>query len=204
MRGGQFDAPAFRRGWSINPPMVSQARGDRRLDVTERRESLRPPELEELLEKLESQRGQLVGQARQMTDEEAGHRPSERDWSAKEQLLHLVTFERQWLEWAMTVRDEPGSEVGPPPPNPEAYPEAQTRSLDDVLLELATARSDTLAAIEGLTTEELQQRGRHLLFGEMSVLQMLRTLYRHDWMHMDQIAGRETSFRPDASGGSGS
>ena len=104
----------------------------------------------------------------------------------------------------MTVRDEPGSEVGPPPPNPEAYPEAQTRSLDDVLLELATARSDTLAAIEGLTTEELQQRGRHLLFGEMSVLQMLRTLYRHDRMHMDQIAGRETSFRPDASGGSGS
>ena len=162
---------------------------------------MRPAELEELLEKLESQREQLVGQVRQMTEEGAGRRPSERQWSAKEQLLHLATFERQWLEWAMTVRDEPGSEVGPPPPNPEAYPEAQTRSLDDILGELASARKDTVAAIEGLTTEELQRRGKHRLFGEMSVLQMLRSLYRHDRMHLDQIAGREPSFKAGSPGG---
>jgi uncharacterized damage-inducible protein DinB len=165
---------------------------------------MRPPELEELLEKIESQRGQLVGQLQQMTDAEAGRRPSERDWSAKEQVAHLATYERLWLEWAFAVRDKPGSQVGPTEGNPEAYPEAQASSLDDVLQGLAAARSDTLAAIEGLTTEELQRRGKHLLFGEMSVLQMLRTLYRHDRMHMDQIAGREPSFRPGASGGSGS
>ena len=101
----------------------------------------------------------------------------------------------------MTVRDEPGSEVGPPPPNPEAYPEAQTRSLDDILRELASARRDTLAAIDGLTSEELQRKGKHLLFGEMNVLQMLRSLYRHDRMHMDQMAGREPSFRPGGPSG---
>ena len=162
---------------------------------------MRPAELEELLEKLESQRGQLLGLVRQMTDEEAGRRPSERAWSAKEQLLHLVTFESQWLAWAMTVRREPGAEVGPPPPNPEAYPEAQTRSLDDILVGLASARKDTIAAIEGLSADELQRRGKHLLFGEMSVLQMLRSLYRHDRMHMDQIAGREPTFRPGTPGG---
>ena len=162
---------------------------------------MRPAELEELLEKMESQRGQLLGLVRQMTEEEAGHRPSERAWSAKEQLLHLATFDRQWLEWAVTVRDEPGAEVGPPPPNPEAYPEAQTRSLGDILGELASARKDTVAAIEGLSAEELQRRGKHMLFGEMSVLQMLRSLYRHDRMHMDQIAGREPSFRPGGPGG---
>ena len=162
---------------------------------------MRPAELEELLEKMESQRGQVLGLVRQMTEEEAGHRPSERAWSAKEQLLHLATFDRQWLEWAMTVRDEPGAEVGPPPPNPEAYPEAQTRSLGDILGEPASARKDTVAAIEGLSAEELQRRGKHLLFGEMSVLQMLRSLYRHDRMHMDQIAGREPSFKSGSPGG---
>ena len=165
---------------------------------------MRPPELEELLGKIESQRGQLVGQARQMTDEEAGHRPSEGQWSAKEQVAHLATYERHWLEWALAVRDKPGSQVGPTEGNPEAYPEAQAGSLDDVLQGLAAARSDTLAAIEGLTAEELQRKGNHLLFGEMSVLQMLRTLYRHDRMHMDQIGGREPSFRPRAPGGPGS
>jgi len=95
----------------------------------------------------------------------------------------------------MQVRDEPGCQVGPPPPNPSAYPEAETRSVADLLQELASARSDTLAAIEGLSEDELKRRGKHALFGEMSVLQMLRSLYRHDRMHMDQMAGRETSFR---------
>lgn len=159
-----------------------------------------PPELEELLEKLGSHRRELVHQVQEMTEEEASRR-SEREWSAKEQLLHLATFERLWLEWAMKVRDEPGCEVGPPPPNPPTYPEAQTCSLTELLQELASARSDTLAAIEGLTDDELKRRGKHLLFGEMNVLQMLRSLYRHDRMHMDQMAGREPSFRPGAPGG---
>jgi uncharacterized damage-inducible protein DinB len=157
---------------------------------------MRPPELEELLGKLESQRGQLVSQVRQMTEEEAGRRPSEQQWSAKEQVAHLATYERLWLEWTLAVRDEPGCQVGPTKANPAAYPEAQTSSLDDLLQELASARGETLAAIGGLTAEELQRKGKHLLFGEMSVLQMLRSLYRHDRMHMDQMAGQKPSYNP--------
>jgi hypothetical protein len=101
----------------------------------------------------------------------------------------------------MQVRDQPGREVGPPPPNPPAYDEASTRPVADLLGELASARSDTLAAINGLTEEELGRKGKHLLFGEMSVLQMLRSLYRHERMHIDQMAGRETSFTPRVPGG---
>ena len=161
---------------------------------------MRPAEPEQLLEKLESQRGELLCQVREMTDEEASRR-SDREWSAKEQLAHLATFERLWLEWAMKVREEPGCEVGPPPPNPPAYAEAQARPLADLLRELASTRSDTLAAIDGLTDDDLGRTGKHLLFGEMSVLQMLRSLYRHDRMHMDQMAGREVSFTPRTPGG---
>ena len=162
---------------------------------------MRPAELEELLPKLESHRGELVRQVQEMGEEEAGRRPAEGEWSAKEQLVHLAAFERLWREWSMQVRDQPGCEVGPPPPNPPAYPEAESRSVADLLQELASARGDTLAAIEGLTDDELNRRGKHLLFGEMSVLQMLRSLYRHDRMHMDQMAGREGSFRLRTPGG---
>ena len=157
---------------------------------------MRPPELEELLGKLESQRKQVVGQVRQMTEQEASRRPSEGQWSPKEQVAHLTTYERLWLEWTLAVRDEPGCQVGPRQANPESYPEAQADSLDHLLQELASARKDTIAAIEGLTAEELQRKGRHLLFGEMSVLQMLRSLYRHDRMHMDQMAGQKPSYNP--------
>jgi hypothetical protein len=117
--------------------------------------------------------------------------------------VHLATFERLWLEWAMKVRDEPGSEVGPPAPNPPGYPEAESRSVAELLQELASARSDTLTAIERLTDDDLKRRGKHRLFGEMNVLQMLRSLYRHDRMHMDQMAGRESSFRLRRRGDSG-
>ena len=164
---------------------------------------MRPAELEDLLQKLESHREKLVSQVQEMSEEEAGRRPAEGEWSAKEQLVHLAAFERLWREWSMQVRDQPGCEVGPPPPNPPAYPEAESRSVADLLQELASARGDTLAAIEGLTDDELKRRGKHVLFGEMSVLQMLRSLYRHDRMHMDQMAGRDASFRlrtPDGSG----
>ena len=162
---------------------------------------MRPAELEELLEKLGAHRQELVSQVEEMTEEQAGRRPAEGEWSAKEQLVHLAGFERLWLEWAMAVRDQPGCDVGPPPPNPPAYPEAETRSVADLLQELASARSDTLAAIDGLSADDLNRRGKHALFGEMSVLQMLRSLYRHDRMHMDQMAGRESSFRPGGPGG---
>jgi len=171
--------------------------------MNEREKTMRPAELEELLQKLESHRGELMRQVQEMSEEEAGRRPAEGEWSAKEQLVHLAAFERLWREWSMQVRDEPGCQVGPPPPNPPAYPEAESRSVADLLQELASARGDTLAAIEGLTDDELNRRGKHLLFGEMSVLQMLRSLYRHDRMHMDQMAGRDASFRlrtPDGSG----
>jgi len=164
---------------------------------------MRPADLDELMEKLESHRQELLRQVREMTEEEASRRPSEQEWSVKEQLVHLAVFERLWLEWTMKVRDEPGCEVGPPPPNPPAYSEAETRPVADLVRELVSARSDTIAAIEGLTEEELKRRGKHLLFGEMNVLQMLRSLYRHDRMHMDQMAGREPSFRLGASGGAG-
>jgi uncharacterized damage-inducible protein DinB len=177
-----------------------EERGERQV-MNGRERTMRPAELEGLLQKLESHRRELVHQVQEMTEEDAGRRPAEGEWSAKEQLVHLAALERLWPEWAMKVRDEPGSEVGPPPLNPTAYPEAEARSLGDLLQELASARSDTLAAIEGLTDDELKRRGKHRLFGEMSVLQMLRSLYRHDRMHIDQMAGRESSFRLRRPGG---
>jgi uncharacterized damage-inducible protein DinB len=162
---------------------------------------MRPAQLEELVDKLESHRRELVSQVQGMSEEQAASRPSEQEWSAKEQLAHLAAFERLWLEWTMKVRDKPGCEVGPPPPNPPAYQETAARSVADLVDELASARKDTLAAIDGLTEEELGRKGKHLLFGEMSVLQMLRSLYRHDRMHIDQISGRESSFTPRVPGG---
>ncbi|MEE9201823.1 MAG: DinB family protein [Dehalococcoidia bacterium] len=153
-------------------------------------------ELDELTEKLTSQRQELLSCLEQLDDQQAGQRPAQSEWCAKEQLAHLVQMEQRWVDWALQVRDNPGCTVSAGTGNPEGYPEAAAGSLSDLLRQLADTRQDTLRVIRGLGPEELQRKGRHTEFGEMSVLQMLRAPYRHDRMHLEQIQGKEVTFRP--------
>jgi len=153
-------------------------------------------EMDELAQKLNSQRQELLATLGQLDDQKAGQRPADNEWCAKEQLVHLAQMEKQWLGWALQVRDNPGCTVGSTTGNPEGFPEALACSLSDLLGQLAGVRQDTLNTIRGLSEEELERKGRHTEFGEMSVLQMLRAPYRHDRMHLEQIQGKEVSFKP--------
>jgi hypothetical protein len=153
-------------------------------------------ELDELADKLTSQRQELLACLEQMDDRKAEQRPADKEWCAKEQLAHLAQLEQRWVDWALQVRDNPGCTVSAGTGNPEGYPEASACSLSDLLRQLSGTRQDTLRVIRGLSPEELRRKGRHTEFGEMSVLQMLRAPYRHDRMHMEQIQGKEVTFRP--------
>ncbi len=153
-------------------------------------------EMDELVQKLSSQRQEFLACLGQLSDQQAGQRPAEREWCAKEQLVHLVQMEKSWVGWALQVRGNPGCTVGSHSGNPEGYHEAAACSLSDLLRQLADVRQDTLKVIQGLGQEELQRKGKHTEFGEMSVLQMLRAPYRHDRMHLEQIQGKEVTFRP--------
>lgn len=162
---------------------------------------MRPPELQDLLDKLESQRAEVFQQVAGMSEEEAGQPPAEGEWSAKQQLAHLAEAERGWVSWALQVRDSPGGTAGPPGEGQWTTSQqgANARSKEELLNSLRAVREETWNAIGGLTAEELGRQGRHTRFGEMTVLQMLRALYRHDRMHIDQIAGRPSSFVPRRS-----
>jgi len=151
---------------------------------------------DDLIERLNAERQAILEQVAKLTDEAAGQRPGEGEWSPKEQLLHLIDREKMWRSWAIQARDNPGAELGSPGPNPAGYPEASRRPLGDILNELEATRRQSMAAIETITEEDLQKKAKTQAFGEMSVLQFLRALYRHDRMHADQIAGKEPSFQP--------
>lgn len=151
---------------------------------------------DDLIEKLQAERQGLLQEVQKLTEETASQRPKEGEWSPKEQLLHLIALEKLWLGWALQVRDQPGCEVGPVQPNPPSYPQANSRTLADIVAELEATRRDSMAAIDTVTEADLAKKGTHRSFGEMSVLQLLRALYRHDRMHAEQIAGREPSFQP--------
>lgn len=159
-------------------------------------------EIQDLVDKMARERARLVAQARAFTDAEASRRPEgktgEEEWSVKEQLAHLWEMERNYIAWVRRalVEDEPDvSEVrGEPVAIPVEHANAHT--VAELLAALAAERERTTAFIASLTPEQFDRRAHHRLFGTLTVLQWLRSFYRHDRMHIDQMAGREPSYRP--------
>jgi hypothetical protein len=55
--------------------------------------------------------------------------------------------------------------------------------------------------IEAMTPEQYDRTAQQRMFGRLTVLQWLRSYYRHDRMHRDQMAGRDPDYKPKYAGG---
>lgn len=160
------------------------------------------PEIQELLEKMEAHREELLTILEGLSMEAAERHP-EGEWSAKQQVAHLIQAEPTWLEWAKSVHDEPGTTVGQTPEEGQIFLQdvdtADSLPMSWWVERLRESRAETLKGLEGMdlsSSEAIGRAGRHRNFGDMNVLQFLRAIYRHDRMHMEQLTGREQSFVP--------
>ena len=63
------------------------------------------------------------------------------------------------------------------------------------------AERDDDRAHRGLTPEQFERTASQPMFGSLTVMQWLRSYYRHDRMHRDQMAGRDPSYKPKFVGG---
>jgi hypothetical protein len=161
------------------------------------------PTVADLMKKLDAHRQELMGILGRMADDAASAHPGG-EWSAKQQIAHLVDAEPAWLGWAKTVQRSPGVEVGQTPAEGQIFlrdvANADARPLAWWLERFQRARADNLRRMQeeiNLASEEaLARKGTHRTFGEMNVLQCLRAIYRHDRMHIDQLLGRPQSFTP--------
>lgn len=155
-----------------------------------------------LLEKMEAERAGLLAEAEALSGEAASFAPAdaegEAQWSPKQQLAHLAEMEtayRAWVEAALS-QDDPdvsrvrGERVAIP------LTEAQGRALPELTAQLRAERGRTLALIRSLRPEQFDRTATQPMFGRLTVMQWLRSYYRHDRMHRDQIAGREPEYRP--------
>jgi hypothetical protein len=66
---------------------------------------------------------------------------------------------------------------------------------------MRSQREKTLAMIDAMTAEDFDRRASQRMFGELSVLQWLRSYYRHDRMHYDQVQGIASDYKPRYAGG---
>ena len=159
-------------------------------------------QVSELVDKMGQQRAALVGQVVGLTDEDASRMPvdktGEEQWTVKEQLAHLCEMELSYTTWVRAALNADNPDVGGLSTSPVAIPieAANGHGVHELLDIMASERLATLALIEGLGLGDFDRPGTHPMFGTLTVLQWLRSFYRHDRMHFDQIAGRDPEYRP--------
>jgi len=164
-------------------------------------------DIQDLLTKMAEEREKLLAQIESLSEPDAEVAPAdaegEAQWSAKEQCAHLAEMEtayRAWVERALAednpdVSDVRGERVAIP------LDQANAHTIAEMTAELRRQREKTLALIEALSPEAYERTATQPWFGKLTVLQWLRSYYRHDRMHQAQIAGRGSSYQPRYASG---
>jgi hypothetical protein len=107
----------------------------------------------------------------------------------------METSYRAWVQRAV-VETNPDVQDGTVR-DPVSYPleMAERHSVAEHRAELEEQRERTLAVLDGLSIDEFDRTAR-TGFGELSVLQLMRSFYRHDRMHQAQIEGKRSEYQP--------
>lgn len=158
--------------------------------------------VQELLDKMAAERDALLAQAGALSDADAGHAPpdgeGEAAWSAKQQLAHLAEMEVAYRTWVERALAEDDPDVTRTRIEPVGIPltGAQAQDVATLTKQLRDQRDTTLRLIRAMTPEQFERTASQAMFGRLTVMQWLRSYYRHDRMHRDQMAGRDPEYKP--------
>ena len=153
----------------------------------------------DLIEKLEENRQALLEVVATLDEKQAETPQKAGDRSPKGQLLHLAEAEHHYVwEWARRSRDEDSPELSGSDPGATGeaplFDHANEIPLAQLLERLEHERRLTYRFVAETADSEMERAGRNTPFGELSVHQFLKSLYRHDRMHQDEVLGRESTY----------
>jgi hypothetical protein len=157
-----------------------------------------------LRSKMKAARAALIEVARSLTPEEARRGKPDRmengeeGFSPLQQLHHLWLAEPLYRDRAIAAvrEDRPDFSLLPMQVAPIDFHEIHDHSVEEVLAGLAEERAKTEAFLDTLTLPDFERTGVDPFWGEMTVMQVVRSYYRHDGMHRMQILGLEPEYQP--------
>lgn len=112
-------------------------------------------------------------------------------WSPFDVLGHLIHGDRaDWLTRARIILEYGEARTFDSFDRLAQFTESRGKSLDALLDEFAAVRRDNLDQLAALapTDADLDRRGRHPVFGAVTLRQLLATWVAHDLDHLSQIA----------------
>lgn len=160
-------------------------------------------QIDELTRKITAERGRLLETLESMDETALLSSPVEGEWNRKQQMSHLCEMEAAYRAWVQRAVEEDGASVdgvfGKPPAI--RLEDANLHSRAEHLAEMRRQRAETMRLIETLKPEDYERKATNKLFGTLTVMQWLRSYYRHDRMHVDQLSGREPQYKPKFQNG---
>ena len=163
-------------------------------------------QVDELKAKTVKERAQLISAARSLSAEDALRVPldaeGEEQWTALEQLAHLWEMERNYDAWVRAALTGHNPDLRGVAGEPVLIPveRANGSTIAEMLHHLELERAYTLGLIDGLSLEAFDHTATSSVFGTLTVLQWLRSFYRHDRQHGAQIQGRKSDYTPNFKG----
>jgi hypothetical protein len=160
-------------------------------------------QVDELKQKMAEQRSELLAAARSLSPEDALRVPTdaegEEQWTALEQLAHLWEMERSYDSWVLRAIHEDNPELAGSLSVPVEIPieAANGHSIGDLVEALVRERTYTLGLIDAIRLEDFERTAVSPIFGQLTVMQWLRSFYRHDRQHSAQIQGRKSDYQPN-------
>jgi hypothetical protein len=162
-----------------------------------------PAQIDELREKMESARHRLLEALASLSEERAAAPLKDGEWTAKQQMSHLCEMESAYRAWVQKALAEDNPDLTGVPGEPVAISleRASLHPASDHIAEMRRQREMTLAVMADMRPEDYDRTATSPIFGTLTVLQWLRSYYRHDRMHYDQVRGEEPTFKPRYASG---
>jgi hypothetical protein len=160
-------------------------------------------QIDELIRKMTSERTALLSALESLSEDEASRSPKDEEWTSKQQMSHLCEMESAYRAWVERALEEDGANVDDIRGERVAIPleDAGAHSVSEHTAAMRRQREQTMALIASIPAEDFERRASNSLFGSLTVMQWLRSYYRHDRMHVDQVSGREPEYKPKFAAG---
>jgi uncharacterized damage-inducible protein DinB len=160
-------------------------------------------QITELSRKMAEQRDKLLAVLERLTEADAERSTTgEGEWSAKQQMSHLCEMETAYRAWVEKARVEDNPNVDNVYGKKPAIrlEDAHDHSVAEHVAKMRRQRQLTKAMIGTMNPAEFDRTATQRMFGTLTVLQWLRSYYRHDRMHLDQVRGRDPEYKPRFTG----
>ena len=154
-----------------------------------------------LIDNLINNRKILLDLIQNFSNDQLVNRKQDGDRTPKGMLFHIADTENNYVwNWAKRSRDEKTPDLSNIPnesnsnTTTQLFEEANEWDTDLLTEKLRVIRESTLRFIAETNDAEFDLLGKNSPFGDLTVHQFLKSLYRHDQMHINELTGKEQTI----------